>query len=231
MSPACSFLGHVPYREALELQDDIASDVGRGARPDTLLLLEHGLTITLGRRSSATDLLADEAKLARRGVEIHRIGRGGGATIHGPGQLVGYPIVRLAAGGRRVRRFVASLEAMLVRAVGSLGVAAEVRPDAPGLWASDAKIAAIGIEVRRGVTRHGFALNVDMDLEPWTTIVPCRAPGLVVGDLRRVSGRRIRLEEAAVAVTEAWRAVFGGEEARLATRSSPPGLRPAPLGG
>src|SRR5688572_13078799 len=99
MSPACSFLGRVPYRAALALQAEVAAEVASGARPDTLLLLEHPPTITLGRRASAADLLADEARLARRGFEVHHIGRGGGATVHAPGQLVGYPIVRLAGGG------------------------------------------------------------------------------------------------------------------------------------
>jgi lipoyl(octanoyl) transferase len=204
MAPACLVLGPVPYREALALQENVAQEVGRGERPDTLLLLEHPPTITLGRRASADDLLEDEAAIVGRGIEVHRIGRGGGATVHGPGQLVGYPIVRLAGGGRRVRRFVGALEAMLARAVASFGVAAEPRPGTAGLWAGPAKIAAIGIEVRRGVTRHGFALNVDMDLAPYASIVPCRSPGLVVGDLCRVAGRPIAMAEATAAVAEAW---------------------------
>ncbi|MGH7806270.1 MAG: lipoyl(octanoyl) transferase LipB [Candidatus Binatia bacterium] len=208
-SAACSFLGRIPYREALALQAEVAADVACGARADTLLLLEHPPTITLGRRSSADDLLAEPAALERAGFEIHRIGRGGGATVHAPGQLVGYPIVRLAGGGRRVRHFVESLETMLARVLAGFGLEAELRPGSPGIWARGAKLAAIGIEVKRGVTRHGFALNVDMDLSAYAAIVPCRTPGLAVGDLRRASGRAVTLEAAVSAVAGAWQDGFG----------------------
>ena len=210
MSPACSFLGRVPYRAALALQAEVAAEVASGARPDTLLLLEHPSTITLGRRASDADLRTDEARLAHRGFEIHRIGRGGGATVHAPGQLVGYPIVRLAGGGRRVRRFVGALETMLTRALADFGLEAQLRPGSPGIWVQDRKLVAIGIEVKRGVTRHGFALNVDMDLSAYEAIVPCGTPGLAIGDLRRATGRSITVAETADVVSEAWRVVFDG---------------------
>jgi lipoate-protein ligase B len=209
MAPACCFLGRVPYGEALAMQDAVAAEVERGARADTLLLLEHPPTITLGRRSTADDLLDDEAQLVNRGFEVHRVRRGGGATVHGPGQLVGYPIVRLSGGGRRVRRFVAGIETVLAQVLATFGVSVEIRPGTPGVWATGAKVAAIGIEIRRGVTRHGFSLNVDMDLTAYASIVPCRTPSLVVSDLSRAARRPISVGLAAAAVAAAWASTFG----------------------
>lgn len=209
MPPGLRVLGSVPYRQALALQERLSEEVASGAREDTWLVLEHPPTVTLGKRSAREDLLIDEADLAERGIDVVRVGRGGGATYHGPGQIVGYPIVRLSAAGRGVRRFVDDLEHMLVAVCARLGVVAEPEVDGPGLWAGGRKIAAIGLEVRRRVVRHGFALNVDVDLSGFDCIVPCRSPRLPVGDLSRVAGRRIALDEAIAALRDAWLDRFG----------------------
>jgi lipoate-protein ligase B len=209
-------LGRVPYRDALTIQETIAAERARGLRPDTLLLLEHPPTVTLGRRASANDLRRPEAELADDGIAVERVRRGGRATYHGPGQLVGYPIVRLPSGGRGVRRFVAALESTLIDAVAAFGVAVERHSGHPGAWIGDRKIASIGIEVRRGITRHGFALNVAMDLEPFSAIVPCGVPGLEMTDLSREAGTHIAEHEAMAAVLRAWRRHLGTiEEERL----------------
>ena len=209
MPPGFRVLGSVPYRQALALQERLSEEVARGVREDTWLVLEHPPTVTLGKRSAREDLLVDEATLAERGIDVVRVGRGGGATYHGPGQIVGYPIVRLTAAGRGVRRFVDDLERTLVAACARLGVGAEPEVDGPGLWAGGRKIAAIGLEVRHRVVRHGFALNVDMDLSGFDCIVPCRSPRLDVGDLSRVAGRRIGADEAIAALHGAWLDRFG----------------------
>jgi len=209
-------LGRVPYAAALALQDRVAAERERGLRPDTLLLLEHPPTITLGRRATAADVLWDEARLRQRGISVVRVGRGGRATVHGPGQLVGYPIVRLSRGGRGVRHFVCALEGMLLDVAASFGVSAERRAGHPGIWVGDRKLASIGIEVRRGVSRHGFALNVDTDLEPFSAIVPCGVPGLRFVDLSRAAGAEVQMTAVIGEVVRAWRARFGEIEEEMA---------------
>ena len=202
-------LGPVPYRAALEIQERVAAERLTDARPDTLLLLEHPPTITLGRRAAPAEVLWEPRRLAAAGIAVEYTGRGGRATYHGRGQLVGYPIVRLSRGGRAVREFVERLEAVLLDASGSFGVRARRRPNHPGAWIGGRKLASLGIAVRRGITRHGFALNVDMDLAPFQAIVPCGIPGLEVTDLSRAAGTRIGIDEAISAVVRAWQARFG----------------------
>ena len=205
-------LEFVSYRSGLAIQDRVADECARGLRPDTLLLLEHPPTITLGRRASGADVLWDAERLGRSGIAVERVGRGGGATLHVPGQLVGYPIVRLAHGGRAVRAFVAGLEALLLDVARSFGVRADRRAGQPGVWVGDRKLASIGIEVRHGISRHGFALNVDVELALFRAIVPCGVPGLEMTDLSRETGATIRIAEATDVLVRAWRARFGTME-------------------
>jgi lipoate-protein ligase B len=202
-------LGSVPYRTGLAIQERIGAERSRGLRPDTLLLLEHPPTVTLGRRAGAEDVLWDPDRLARAGIAVERAGRGGRATYHGPGQLIGYPIVRLSSHGRGVRRFVAGLEALLLDVARLFEVMATRRSGHPGIWVGDRKLASIGIEVRRGVSRHGFALNVDVDPRAFEAIVPCGMPGLEVTDLTREARSRISIEMAARAVLAVWTLRFG----------------------
>jgi lipoate-protein ligase B len=168
-----STLGEVPYREALALQRRLRDARQADAIPDTLLLLEHPPVYTRGRRAQDGDLPLGEPFYRERGIAIEDSDRGGQVTYHGPGQLVGYPIVRVES----VRDFVATMERAIVAALAEEGVPAEVRAGLTGVWAGKAKIASIGIHVSRGVTTHGFAVNVENDLEPFSWIRPCGIEG------------------------------------------------------
>ena len=166
-------LGCIAYRDALALQERVRDAREAQRIPDTLLLLEHDPVYTRGRRTDPAELSFDPAWYAERGIEIVDVDRGGRVTFHAPGQLVGYPIVRTDAVVEHVR----GMERAIVAALGEAGVRARSRsdegPDYTGVWAGERKIASIGVHVRRGITTHGFSVNVDMDLEPWTWIVPC----------------------------------------------------------
>ena len=178
-------LGCVPYGEALALQETLVAARAEDTIDDQVLLLEHPPVYTLGRGADAADI---QGAAQRLGVPVYRVGRGGGATFHGPGQLVAYPIVRLRAAGRDVDAYVRSLEAALVATCLQLGVAAIVPSGQTGVWVGERKIAAIGIGVRRGVAYHGIALNVSTDLTYFAHIVACRTPGLATTSLAEVLG-------------------------------------------
>ena len=178
-------LGVVPYREALELQLRLrelrqADEIG-----DTLLLLEHPPVYTRGRRTEPHDLPMGEDWYRAQGIEVHDADRGGRVTYHGPGQLVGYPIMRIGD----VPSFVHTMEHAILTALADEGVAAEVRDGLTGLWADDAKIGSIGVHVNRGVTTHGFAVNVDNDLQPFEWVVPCGLDGVRMTSLSKATGR------------------------------------------
>jgi lipoyl(octanoyl) transferase len=165
-------LGRVPYEEGLELQERLRARVQSGELGDVMLLLEHEPVYTLGRRSDASDLpLGEECRA--QGIDVVKTPRGGKLTYHGPGQLVGYPIMRVGD----VPAFVATMEGAIVEALGEAGVHARARShegrEWTGAWVDDRKIASIGIHVSRGVSAHGFAVNVDNDLQPFEWIVPC----------------------------------------------------------
>lgn len=165
-------LGSVPYRAAWELQHRIVADLQAGHGQETLLLVEHPPVYTLGRRATTEHLLIDAAARDARGIEVVAVDRGGDITYHGPGQLVGYPLLRLA--GTRVVDHVRALEAVLIRTVAAFGITATRSPGFSGVWVGDTKLAAIGVRVSAGrVTSHGFALNVAPDLADFAGIVPC----------------------------------------------------------
>ncbi len=197
-------LGLVPYTQAWELQKRLSAEIAGGERPPTLLLLEHPHTYTFGRGGQAANLLWDAAELQRRAVTVHWVDRGGDVTYHGPGQLVGYPLLplgRLSPGDSatdQVARadyvgYVRRLEQVLIRALGTLGVSAQAISGQTGVWVTGkqwpvpAKIASIGVKVdARGVTQHGFALNVNPDMTYWQGIVACGlkdAPAASLADL------------------------------------------------
>jgi lipoyl(octanoyl) transferase len=171
-----SWLGRVPYLEGWRLQDAVASRV-RGGDDERLLLLEHDPVYTIGRRGTLDNLLVDLAELRALGASAYRVDRGGDITYHGPGQLVGYPVVRLGDRPDLVR-YVRGIESALIEALATYGVAARTERGKTGVWVDlldrrPAKIAAIGVRVSRGVTTHGFALNVSTDLAAFTRMVPC----------------------------------------------------------
>jgi lipoyl(octanoyl) transferase len=169
-----SWLGSVPYREAWDLQAELVRELRSGAGQDTLLLLEHPHVFTLGKAASPDDLLWDEQERARRRVEVVWSDRGGEATYHGPGQLVGYPILDLARLDLTIPRYLELLERSLIDYLGELGV--EATPGERGLtgvWRNGEKLAAIGVKLNRSVVSHGFALNLTTDLEYFDGIIPC----------------------------------------------------------
>lgn len=200
------WLGRLAYEEALTLQESLLAARKAGDGRDHLLLLEHEPVYTLGRGAEEADLQGAPERL---GVPVFRVGRGGGATYHGPGQLVAYPLLRLDHHGRDVHRYVRALETCVIATCGELGVEAYVRPGSTGVWAANAKIASIGIGVRRGVTCHGVAINVAMDVGPLEAIVPCREPGLRFTTIELIRGASPPLERVAEVFARNFAGVFG----------------------
>jgi lipoyl(octanoyl) transferase len=182
------YLGRVDYSIALELQQTLVRLVKEGRITHTLLLLEHPPVITLGRNAGAQNIIASREFLTANGVELHETDRGGDVTFHGPGQLVGYPIFDLRAFDPRIGAvdFVRKLEEVLIRTCGDLGVVTERIPGLTGVWTQNqppGKIAAIGVHISRAVTSHGFALNVNTNLDYFKLIVPCGIPDKPVTSL------------------------------------------------
>jgi len=178
----------VEYGPALQLQRELWRLRVADAIPDTLVLLEHEPVITLGRAAKASNLRVTEEELQRRGVSLYRVERGGDVTFHGPGQLVGYLLFRLDPGLLSVRAFIARLECGLRLALGALGVPAGSRPGYVGVWCDRRKIASIGVAVKRRVTRHGFALNVSLDLDWFRLINPCGMTDVTMTSVSREGG-------------------------------------------
>lgn len=201
-------LGRRPYAEVLELQREIAKERIAGTRPDTLLLVEHDPVITLGRSSKAAHLLADAASLAKRGVELFEIERGGDVTFHGPGQLVGYPIVDLTQHKQDLHWYLRQLEQVLIDALATFGIQGSRVEKYTGVWAGDRKIASIGVHARSWVTWHGFALNVSTELSYFDLMVPCGIPEVQMTSIEGELGRPVAVAAAAEIVTEAFASVF-----------------------
>jgi lipoyl(octanoyl) transferase len=207
-------LGRTAYADALRLQRGAAQEARAGG-PETLFLLEHDPVFTLGRNASAADVLLSAEELARRGIAVCESDRGGKVTYHGPGQLVGYPVVNLHPDRRDVKRYVTDLEEVLLRALASFGIRGERsnRPErVSSVWIGDDKIAAIGVHIARWVTTHGFALNVsDAALANFGGIVPCGITDGGVTSMERVLGRRPDPEAVAGALADSFAAVFSRE--------------------
>jgi lipoyl(octanoyl) transferase len=180
------WLGEVAYREALDLQLSYLDRRANRDIPDTLLLLTHPHVYTLGRAGDEANLLVPRETLAAEGVSVERVGRGGDITYHGPGQLVGYPIVRMEKPD--VHRFVRSIEASLIEALSAFGVPSRRIPGLTGVWAGERKIASIGVGIRKWVTYHGFALNVSTDLSWFRRIHLCGLKGREATSIAAVTG-------------------------------------------
>ena len=188
-------LGRIGYADAMRLQDELVERRLGDEIGDTLLLLEHPPVITLGRRGSAQDIFAAEATLAKLGIGVERTTRGGLVTYHGPGQLVGYPIVRLRARGLSVPCYVHALELAIVEALGEIGVSAHVDDGHVGVWTAAGKIAAIGVAQRHGVSLHGFAVNLQPDLSHFTLINPCGIGDLGVTSAAAILGHPVDVND------------------------------------
>jgi lipoate-protein ligase B len=202
-------LGRVPYGDALALQEELRLARGAGAIPDTVLLLEHPDVITFGRSARAGNVLHDDRGLRARGYEVHRINRGGDVTWHGPGQLVGYPILDLAARGRDVHAYLRALEGLLIDVLAVYGLSALRRPGYTGVWLDEVrKIASIGVGVRSWITMHGFALNVCCDLTRFSAIVPCGLEGVRMVSLASETGMDVPVANVAGCVEAQLRTAF-----------------------
>jgi lipoate-protein ligase B len=178
-------MGRLPYAGAVAVQDRIRSARQDGAIPDSLLLLEHDPVYTKGRRTAPSDLPMGESWYRSQGIDVADTSRGGRVTYHGPGQLVGYPIVGIGD----VIEYVRTLERAVIAALADEGVEAGVREGLTGIWVGERKIGSIGVHVARGVTMHGFAVNVDCDLQPFEWIVPCGIDGVRMTSLLAETGR------------------------------------------
>jgi lipoate-protein ligase B len=218
-------LGLVPYGEALALQRETREARLAGRAGDTLLLVEHPPTVTLGRRSVPGELVGGRQALAAMGVELFEIERGGKTTYHGPGQLVGYPIVSVRELGISVPRYVALLEQTLVDYLGGLGLQAGRRPGFPGVWVAGRKIGAIGVHLKRWVTMHGFALNLDPDLRHFDAIVPCGIEDAQVTSVAAELGRAPPMAEAYRGVAACFQRAFGYDAVEWAAEA-PASSRP-----
>ena len=203
-------LGVVPYADALTLQRSLVDDRRAGRIGDTLLLLQHPPVLTLGVRGDGgrAHILAPPDVLATRGIDVYEAGRGGDVPYHGPGQIVGYPIVDLNPDRRDVHRYVRDLETVLIRTVAGYGIDAGRVAGLTGVWVGNEKVAAIGVRIARWITSHGFALNVNTNLDHFNLIVPCGISDRGVTSMARLLGRPIATEEVEIRIIEQFGNVF-----------------------
>ncbi|MCD4699657.1 MAG: lipoyl(octanoyl) transferase LipB [Phycisphaerae bacterium] len=211
-----SDIGRKSYGSALQIQRRLLDEVISGGDGRArLLLLEHDPpVITLGQSGRSEHILASRDRLQREGVEVRKSDRGGDVTYHGPGQLVGYPIMRLARGGRTVRGYVRSLEEVIIRLLGRFGLEGRRQEGFTGVWVGDEKVAAIGIAVRRWVAWHGFALNVSTNLSHFDFIVPCGLDGCKVTSMEKLLGLPVSISQVKAYLIECMYEVFGFESLR-----------------
>jgi lipoyl(octanoyl) transferase len=201
-------LGVVDYSSALCLQRERVAARKAGVIPDTLLLLEHPHVYTLGRNAKKGNFLLSAEQLAAHGVRVFEIDRGGDVTYHGPGQLVGYPILDLAQHRRDIAWYMRSLEEVFLGVAGEYGIQAGRLAGAPGVWVGNNKLAAMGVHISRWVTSHGFAFNVNTDLRYFDWIVPCGLRDKGATSLQKLLGRRVEMEEVAEKVVRHFGRVF-----------------------
>jgi lipoyl(octanoyl) transferase len=204
-------LGLVPYADALALQRALVEERRAGTVGDVLLLVEHPHVLTLGVRGDGgrAHILATADALAARGIDVHETGRGGDVTYHGPGQIVGYPIIDLKPDRCDVHRYVRDLEDVLIRTAAGYGVVAERVDGLTGVWVGREKLAAIGVRIGRWITSHGFALNVTTDLDCFNLIVPCGIADRGVTSLARLLGRDLDRRDVEDRIVTNFCEVFG----------------------
>ena len=201
-------LRRVSYEEGLRLQKELETEVIERRETDYLLLLEHPHTFTIGRRAKENGVLASTETLGKLGVSVFETNRGGKVTYHGPGQIVGYPIINLSPEREDIHKYVRDLEEVLIRALSDFGIQAKRIENLTGVHTSEGKIAAIGVHIKRWVTTHGFALNVNTDLSFFERIISCE--GEIVTSMERLLGRECDLTKVEDKIVEKFTEVFGG---------------------
>jgi lipoyl(octanoyl) transferase len=211
-------LGRVNYADGLEIQKDIALAVRQGTASDTLLLLEHPHTFTLGRAAKHTGILATEEMMLERGVSIYETNRGGKVTYHGIGQIVGYPIINLSPDREDVHRYMRDIEEVLIRTMSDFGIEAFRIKGLTGVHTAYGKVAAIGIHIARWVTTHGFALNVNTDLSFFNMIIACE--GEPVTSMSRILGRELELAEVEERIIARFAEVFEMDQGKVVSDQS-----------
>ena len=207
-------LGRMRWAEAYALQQELGERRKRGEIGDQLLLVEHPHVITMGRNGHMSNVIAGEEILSRAGIDFHHTNRGGDVTYHGPGQLVGYPILDLNDWKRDVHAYVRAIEEVIIRTIGAYGLTGTRVPGATGVWVDGAKVCAIGVHISRWVTSHGFALNVETDLQYFQYIIPCGLT-LPVTSMRAL-GVAAGLDEVKQVLRQQFAQVFGYETEKLA---------------
>jgi lipoyl(octanoyl) transferase len=202
-------LGRVPYQEALTVQETMVQNRRDGVIPDQLLLLEHPHVITLGSSSQEKNLLLSPEEREAKGIELFEVGRGGDVTYHGPGQLVGYPILDLKPDRKDLHRYLRDLEEVLIVLLSHFGIVSGREEGLTGVWVPQGKLAAIGVRISSGwITSHGFALNVDPDLDFFSSIIPCGIQDRSVTSMARILGRPLSLDEVTSELVQNFERVF-----------------------
>lgn len=215
-------LGTVPYKEALDLQETLLERRIKNEINDSLVLLEHPPTITTGRRGNPSNLLINRKHLDKHGITFEQISRGGDVTFHGPGQLVGYPIIDLQRHGKDVHKYLRNIEQLIIRTLSGFNIDSRTIEKLTGVWVKRSKIASIGIGVRRWVTYHGFALNVNTDLNYFELIVPCGIPDVNMTSIKEwiKSDSEIDLDSVRKAIIENFRLLFDYSEVNILEESN-----------
>ncbi len=207
--------GHLDYAEALDIQHQFVSQCAAGKRGDALILLEHNPVITFGRGGRQANILANAEMLEAKGVQLHKIERGGDVTYHGPGQLVGYIIIDMNNRGRDMHKFLRDIEEMLIEILKEFGLEAGRREGFTGAWVGNIKLAAIGVAVKRWISFHGFALNVSTDLSYFNLINPCGITDAPVGSISSMLDERIEVDDVIPVAIDKFKEVFGYDSAEL----------------
>jgi lipoyl(octanoyl) transferase len=208
------WIGRIDYADGLRAQEEAVDRLRAGEGDEQLFLLEHPHVFTLGRGADGSNILATSDQLKERAIEVFETGRGGDVTYHGPGQLVGYPILNLRPDRMDVHRYVRDIEEVLIRSIAEFGITGARVPGLTGVWVGNEKIAAIGVRIARWITSHGFALNVNTDLDYFRLIVPCGITDKGVTSISRLVGREIDLRNVASRVASNFAYVFEREVSR-----------------